>query len=259
MNCSVFSIIKYDYVVTHYAKMHSHQFYEINCYLDGNGYTVIGDKRYDFSAFSLALIPPNTQHDEKFMSSGEVVCIVFEADELPFVCHEPLIVSNGESTIFTYVRLMLKEVIEGKEGYNYINNRLIKILLTEIQRIVMTGSDHSCKSLDYIKKYINENFYKKLDFTELAAMSGYSYDYFRHYFKKQYGLSPQNYLINVRLENAYSMLSSTPDISVTDVAANCGFSDSSQFAVMFSRHFGISPKKFQKSEERKAGGLMAEG
>ena len=78
-------------------------------------------------------------------------------------------------------------------------------------------------------------------------MSGYSYDYFRHYFKKQYGMSPQSYLINVRLENAYSMLSSTPDISITEVAISCGFSDSSQFSVMFSRHFGTSPKKFQKS------------
>lgn len=250
MNCSVFSVIKYNYVDTHYAHMHSHSLYEMNVYISGSGYTVIGNKRHDFAEGSFAVIPPNVAHDEKFLSTGNVVCILFEADQLPFSCPEALISTDPQSPIFTYALMMFREAAIGDEYHSYINNHLLRILLTEIQRLLAKKeANGGCKSLDAIKRHINENFYKKLSFTELAAMSGYSCDYFRHSFKKQYGMSPQSYLINVRLENAYSILSSTPNKSITDVAVSCGFSDSSQFSVMFTRRFGISPKKFQKSSK----------
>ncbi len=251
MNCSVFSVRKFDYFNTHYATPHKHNLYEINCYASGKGYTIIDNKRYEFQDSCFAFIPPNVQHDEKFLSSGQVICILFEASEIPFVCPEPLIVCKGDEPIIPYAKAMFKETTEQKNFYNYIINHLLKILLTEIHRMLFNTVDESCKSIAEIKNYINENFYKKISLTELAPLSGYSYDYFRHYFKKQYGISPQNYLIKVRLENAYSMLSSTPDMRITDVAADCGFSDSSQFSTMFTNHFGITPKKFQKMQKAK--------
>ena len=140
---------------------------------------------------------------------------------------------------------MMKESGRLDEHHTAVNHHLLHVFLMEINRLLTSTPIDNC-SLENIRSYINENFYKKLNFTELADMSGYSYDYFRHFFKMVYGVSPQTYLIHLRLETAYSILSSTPDTNITEVAANCGFSDCSQFSSMFTKHFGISPTKIRK-------------
>lgn len=250
MNCSVFSVIKYHYTTPHYSPDHCHPFYELNFYFSGNGYTEILEERFDFTKMGFAIIPPNAPHNEQFSSAGIVLCILFEADALPFE-YAPAFTSVNESNpIFTYAQMLFKESTERDENHAYISNHLLKILLMEIKRILAHG-EKTGRSLDAARKYIIENYYKKLNFNELANMSGYSYDYFRHTFKRQYGVSPQAYLINVRLETAYSILSSSPDRSITEVASDCGFSDCSQFSAMFTRRFGITPKQFAKSIKEK--------
>jgi AraC-like DNA-binding protein len=81
----------------------------------------------------------------------------------------------------------------------------------------------------------------------LSALTGYSYDYFRHIFKVAYGISPQDYLINVRLEQAKSMLHNTA-LSCTQIAISCGFSNSGQMSVMIKRRYGKSPLALRKAD-----------
>ena len=179
-----------------------------------------------------------------------MLCIKFELENESFFQVPSVLKLEEDGPVFLYANLLLKEALEKKADYYSVCNHLMKILILEIQRSASEKNDFGCRSLIATKQYISENFYKHIDFSALAASSGYSYDYFRHFFKQQFGMSPQTYLVHVRLETAHEILSSTPNISMTEVAETCGFSDSAQFSTLFTRTFQVSPKRFQKKSEQ---------
>lgn len=250
MNATFFSIRRFLYHSAHYSIRHKHPFYELNCYFSGSGTTTVGEQSYPFSAHSFALIPPGIRHDESYrICPGEVICLIFQADNLPFSVPEPVVACDRENPFFGYLRTIYREAVEQNDQYQTVIGHLMKLLLIEMERI-LSPERNPCNSLTDIRNYINEHYGEKMNFQQLAAQSGYSYDYFRHIFKSRYGLSPQNYLIQMRLDTARKMLAASPDISITKVAEICGFSDSSQLSTMFGARFGISPKRFQKAAER---------
>lgn len=90
-----------------------------------------------------------------------------------------------------------------------------------------------------------EYYNQPIDFNQLAKLSGYSLDYFRHLFSQKMGMSPKQFQINMRLEKAVELLSDQQK-SCTEIASFCGFSTSAQFSKMFLEKYGISPNQFRR-------------
>ena len=67
-----------------------------------------------------------------------------------------------------------------------------------------------------------------------------------HCFKKQTGYTFREYLTNVRLENAKSLLQYS-GLTITEIAFSVGFNDSNYFSNVFKAQMGISPMKYRKS------------
>ena len=81
----------------------------------------------------------------------------------------------------------------------------------------------------------------------LAAICGWSYDHFQHVFRREIGLSPQQYLIRQRLQHAAEMLAQ--GAPCTEAAYACGFSSAAQFSTMFRRAYGLSPRQYAQGEK----------
>lgn len=89
--------------------------------------------------------------------------------------------------------------------------------------------------------YIRNNYTaKKITAETLADVCGISVSYLRRLFSRCYGVSPIEYIINLRLEYAKEMIYSG-DFSVTAAAEKSGFNDISYFSRTFKKHFGVSP------------------
>ena len=71
--------------------------------------------------------------------------------------------------------------------------------------------------------------------------------YLTRLFKEKTGQSIQEYLIQVRLEEAAHCLQS--GYSVNDTATLCGYEDVSNFSKMFKKRYGISPTKMKRSTD----------
>ena len=67
---------------------------------------------------------------------------------------------------------------------------------------------------------------------------------FSRVFHQAYGISPINYVIQLRIQHAYELLH-TMDISVSEVAYLCGFQDSSYFTRQFKHASGLTPKEYR--------------
>ena len=70
--------------------------------------------------------------------------------------------------------------------------------------------------------------------------------YFSNLFRSEVGMSFSDYLIQVRIENAKSLLRRF-DLSVEAISKKCGFNSLAHFSRTFKDRCGLSPLKFRKS------------
>ena len=78
----------------------------------------------------------------------------------------------------------------------------------------------------------------------MQEYSGYSYDRFRHKFKKDMGMSPNQFLLQLRIHKACWLLKETT-MNVTEIALACGFSSCSYFTQQFRKSTGIAPSHYR--------------
>ena len=97
-------------------------------------------------------------------------------------------------------------------------------------------------------EYIHLNYSAELLRVEkLAAMCNITPEYFRSIFKSNYGVSPSHYINNLKITKAKELLDS--QMYPITVAANLsGYVDISHFSREFKRHFGLSPREYQKQK-----------
>lgn len=226
-------------------KLHMHNCYEIIYILSGSGRVIIGDKTYPVSQDMYYVVSPQTYHTEQFDGYGEILFIGFGC------IYKDLISPNGvyragEMSTLMYFKKIMDEYKQQDAEYEIAAGAFLDLLLVSTMRNVNSVS-RKCKDIEYIKAYIEQYYNQKINFGQLAKISGYSYDYFRHIFKQRFGISPQDCLIEVRLENAKRLLKGTK-LTCTEIAYNCGFSSSAQMSLLFKRKFGASPLAYKKAD-----------
>jgi AraC family L-rhamnose operon regulatory protein RhaS len=84
----------------------------------------------------------------------------------------------------------------------------------------------------------------------MANRCGLGVTWFVFHCKQLTNLSPMQYLARCRVEAASRLLLQSPDVSITDIAIECGFGSSQYFATVFARHIGCSPSEFRESNRR---------
>ena len=93
------------------------------------------------------------------------------------------------------------------------------------------------------KKYIFDNYRSKITISDICEDIGCSKSTLITSFKKEYGTTVNNYITDVRLNEAVSMLYSG-DRHIGEIATETGFSDQSYFSKVFSAKYGIPPSEY---------------
>ena len=98
-------------------------------------------------------------------------------------------------------------------------------------------------ALDYVRRQWAAAM-RPLALRELAAAACVSPSYLSRVFRKQYGCGPSAALELVRLERARTMLARS-NLTVSQVAAACGFADPLYFSRRFRAAHGIAPSAYR--------------
>jgi AraC-like DNA-binding protein len=93
---------------------------------------------------------------------------------------------------------------------------------------------------DYMSAYYGEPITLAL-IAEVACLSP---NHFLRCYKQLFGLSPHQFLIEKRLQEAQKLLLKT-DKSVTEICFEVGFQSLGSFSWLFSKRFAISPSQFR--------------
>jgi len=97
-----------------------------------------------------------------------------------------------------------------------------------------------------VAEYIEENLAREVSLAELAELARLSPYHFSRAFKKSFGVPPHRYHMNRRIDWAKRLLAE-PSFSITDIALEVGFADTSSFSVAFRNLAGRSPREYRRS------------
>ena len=96
--------------------------------------------------------------------------------------------------------------------------------------------------------WISEHAPEPIDLAAIARLSGLSPFHFLRSFAKTIGVTPHQYLVRCRLQQAAQLLAER-ERAITDIALDCGFNDLSNFIRTFRRAAGMSPRAFRRASK----------
>jgi AraC-like DNA-binding protein len=114
--------------------------------------------------------------------------------------------------------------------------------------------ERSCEPLQFTEDEVMENaaamiqskLLSDLSLADVAKRSGLSYVQFIRRFKAYTGRTPSEYLNEMRIQRAKSLLSDSGSM-IREIAEACGFSDEYYFSNFFKKQTGYSPSAFRKT------------
>lgn len=153
---------------------------------------------------------------------------------------------------FSAIKNLLKEQERSEYGYDIAVTISAVTVLLKIMRdtkddiSLLTAKDDLIKRIYDTTIYINRHYMEDISARVLCDNISLSYNYFSNVFKKITGLTFKDYLINTRISHAEQELLST-DKSITDIAADCGFNNTSYFIATFKKIKNVTPSELRKN------------
>ncbi len=144
---------------------------------------------------------------------------------------------------------VVKEFEHFKNAFIHRKNRLLIMglfynLLYNISNYSICTSNPLSKAIEFIEN----NFSSKITNEALAKSCHLNEEYFRKQFKKTYGTSPKQYIIDTRLNMAKQMLSEGI-LKINAISEKCGFSNPYHFCRLFKDKTGITPSEYMKQNK----------
>lgn len=188
-------------------------------------------------------IAPNEHYSVKKIKKGSSICITFTSDTP--VKTELIDCSSNPRFAILFRKLLTYKSIGIKSNYYMALSILYEILSLLNKNPHEESKNSTAHVFSEAHDYLINNFYNQdIDLIALSKNSGLSDKYFRETFKKLYGSTPTQFLINLRLNEAAKLLS-LGFLSVSEVAESVGISDVYYFSRLFKKKFSIPPSQFK--------------
>lgn len=202
-------------------------------------------------------IPSNSQYYlPKHSSFWEFIYLEFSYECLPFM--RKIYQNNGPILKINISEKLIKQLFDiyTKALHNQIktffeNTRIAYDLWINLTEYALNLSTAKMSKIDYVKRYIDQNYYKnELTLDLIADNIGISKYYMCKEFHKKYGISPGKYLREIRISNACRLLTTNDNYTLQKIAQSVGYSNDNYFGKVFKAEKGISPAKYKKKSTK---------
>ena len=260
--------------------IHAHDFYELNIVLKGDGVHYVDKNKYTTITNSVFMIPPQVKHGYRFYDKNYSVFHLLLHNQFISKYKHVLKHLKGYNILF-HIEPKLRLENKGpayltlagaqkKAMEEYIKNLLHLNESTNINKETMkettalsilaylcgniSEGDGLSEETDFFTHkvlnamdYIQSNYYEKIVVDDLIKKSRLSRSTFMRTFRYVSNMTPLEYLNKVRVEKAKKLLIET-EHTITFIALECGFYDSSHFSRIFKKHENLLPSEYKKSK-----------
>ena len=245
-----------------YSIPHAHSYTELFYIIGGDGQFQINDKRFPVHAHQLVVVNPGILHTEVSYEAHPLEYIVLGIEGLELTIPDSdearyCIYSFGEhNEVLTCMQSVLREMQERKPEHQTLCLAYMDIIMVLLMRhasvsVTQTHSRFpSNRQCAAVRHYIDKHYKENLTLDMLAEKASINKYYMAHAFKREYGVSPINYLISCRIREGKRLLAETA-LSLSQIAAVLGFSSSSYFSQSFRNAEGTSPTEYRKANQVK--------
>lgn len=148
---------------------------------------------------------------------------------------------------------LLSELYSVAESSDYIRDMKINEGLNTLLTLIMQESwnprerreGRKRQSCIEVKSYLDEHYRGKVTLEELAGRFYMDKYYLTKCFKEEYGVTINQYLLQVRITKAKQMLRFT-DEKLETIGQECGIGEAAYFSRMFKKMEGISPSEYRE-------------
>ena len=202
------------------------------------------------------LIPIDGAFQALVFFFDESICNEFLATcQLPLTKSTSQIVSLEYGADLKFFTNGLLSLYKGRNLHQFTKAKLLEFLhlisLSEQgEQFVSKLEELKVREKKNIKLFMEEHFDKPLDVEDYAYLTCRSVSTFRRDFRSNFDISPKKWLVKKRLEKAAVLLAETTS-SVTSIALQVGYEDTTHFIKSFKQMFSISPKQFQLKQRKK--------
>ena len=239
---------------------HAHSYTELFYIVGGDGQFQINDSLFPVHAHQLVVVNPNIIHTEVSYEAHPLEYIVLGIEGL-----ELTIPGSGEARyciysfpanndVLTCMQRVLQEMQERKPEHQTVCLAYMDLIMVQLLRHASVSvsqapsrfpANPQCAA---VRQYIDQHYKESITLDLLAEKARINKYYMAHAFKREYGVSPINYLISCRIREGKRLLSET-DLSLSQIAAVLGFSSSSYFSQSFRSAEGMSPTEYRKATQ----------
>lgn len=243
------------FVPTEYP-LHAHDYYELELVTNGNGYQYVNHERIPLEPGDLYLVTPDDVHS---ITATEPLSFI----SLHFLPKVPESFSLQLPKNFLYCQLktldhaffssLMERAADSSEKTNpYSEHELFATVVLTLTFLLRYGDIGRSKQTDspmrqairYVQNHFSET---DINLTRVATYCGFSPCYFSSRFKQLTGYGFNDYLIRFRLHHATKLLTKR-ELSITEIAYECGFSSLSNFFRCFRRVYGMTPACYQEQQ-----------
>lgn len=204
------------------------------------GYSADGsDCQYVCVTFRPQLLWGNGEMTSRF------ILPILSAAQLPYLLLE------GDAPI-GYIRQVDALYQSQPVGYELLAVSALTALWREVYALVQrqlalsSPADGSLQAVRQMLDYIRTHYPERITLEQIAAAGGVCRTQCCRLFRQYLGLTPNDYLNSFRLEKGMELLRSTR-LSITEIAAACGYSGSSYFAERFLHAKGCTPTQYRRA------------
>lgn len=224
---------------------HAHDYHQLVLPLQGCLTLSVEAVAGEVSASRAAVIPAGCRHvfsaaeANRFVVADVPIPLAPELEALP-----PFV--ELDSALEQYVRFLSLQL--GAGGCTQTEYQMLSLL---IQLLRERRGERSCPDRRVLaaRTYMDEHYHRRITASELAAVAHLSVRQLNALFRDQLGVTPHQYLVERRMQQAWQLLT-TSDLSIQTIAERVGYGSLSSFSVGFSRHFDRPPSYFRRKSKQ---------
>ena len=245
---------------------HTHNCAELFYVIGGKGQFLVTDRSFTITAGDMVIVNPHVEHTETSLAASPLEYIVMGIEGLELNMddgsdHSFCIINfyDDGSDVQFYLKTMLKEIEQKDMGFETLCQDLLDILLikllrkTKFSKVLSSTQESLSSDTVALRRYIENHYREPLTLDLLAQNVHMNKFHLAHMFSKEFGLSPFNYIQQLRIQESKELLSTT-DYPLSQIAGMCGFSSPSYFSQRFRSSTGISPAEYRKQNKEKDDG-----